>query len=86
MKVFLGSIVTYQLVYWIWAKLETDEIKDKKRSEYAQVIATHTINHKNQQLTKEPLKEKYEIWKLKYEDSETSLRHNYSKYNLRYVT
>ena len=24
--------MTYQTVYWIWAKLETDEIKDKKRS------------------------------------------------------
>ena len=24
--------MTYQVVYWVWVKLETDEIKDKKRS------------------------------------------------------
>lgn len=31
-KVFLGAVVTYQTVYWVWVKLETDEIKDYKRS------------------------------------------------------
>lgn len=45
MKVFLGSVVAYQLVYWIWAKLETDEIKDKKISEHSQGSATHTIGN-----------------------------------------
>ncbi|VUC34942.1 unnamed protein product [Clonostachys rosea] len=25
-KVILGAVLTYQLVYWAWVKLETDEI------------------------------------------------------------
>lgn len=29
-KVFLGAVVTYQAVYWLWVKLETDEMKDLK--------------------------------------------------------
>jgi hypothetical protein len=29
-KVFLGAVFTYQVVYWTWVKLETDEIKEKK--------------------------------------------------------
>lgn len=31
-KVFLGAVFTYQLAYWLWVKLETDEVKKKKRS------------------------------------------------------
>lgn len=31
-KVFLGAVFTYQAVYLFWVKLETDEIKDKKKS------------------------------------------------------
>lgn len=29
-KVFLGAVLTYQIIYWIWVKLETDEIKLEK--------------------------------------------------------
>lgn len=32
-KVFLGAVFTYQAVYWLWVKLETDEIKERKKSE-----------------------------------------------------
>jgi hypothetical protein len=24
-KVFLGAVLTYQIIYWTWLKLETDE-------------------------------------------------------------
>ena len=30
-KVFLGAVFTYQVVYWGWVKLETDEIKRQKK-------------------------------------------------------
>lgn len=31
-KVFLGAVLTYQVIYWTWVKLETDEEKaDKNR-------------------------------------------------------
>ena len=33
-KVFLGAVFTYQIVYWGWVKLETDEIKEEKRSRF----------------------------------------------------
>lgn len=33
-KVFLGAVFTYQLAYWLWVKLETDEVKKKKRSRF----------------------------------------------------
>ena len=29
-KVFLGAIFTYQATYWLWTKLEMDEIKHDK--------------------------------------------------------
>lgn len=29
-KVFLGAVLTYQIIYWIWVKLETDEVKLEK--------------------------------------------------------
>lgn len=29
-KVFLGAVLTYQLLYWTWLKLETDESKLEK--------------------------------------------------------
>jgi hypothetical protein len=29
-KVFLGAVLTYQIIYWTWLKLETDEIKFEK--------------------------------------------------------
>ena len=25
-KVFLGAVLTYQIIYWMWLKLETDEV------------------------------------------------------------
>jgi len=31
-KVFLGAVFTYQITYWLWIKLETDEVKQQKRS------------------------------------------------------
>ena len=31
-KVFLGAVFTYQVVYWLWVKLETDEIKQHQIS------------------------------------------------------
>ncbi|MCJ1460646.1 hypothetical protein MMC28_011028, partial [Mycoblastus sanguinarius] len=30
-KVFFGAVFTYQTVYWLWLKLETDEIRDRKK-------------------------------------------------------
>lgn len=33
-KVFLGAVFTYQLAYWLWVKLETDEAKKEKRSKF----------------------------------------------------
>jgi hypothetical protein len=35
-KVFLGAVFTYQLSYYTWVKLETDEVKENKRSEPSQ--------------------------------------------------
>ncbi|MCJ1295548.1 hypothetical protein MMC34_007111 [Xylographa carneopallida] len=32
-KVFLGAIFTYQATYWLWTKLEMDEIKHDKTVE-----------------------------------------------------
>lgn len=32
-KVFLGSVFVYQGIYWLWLKMETEEIKAKKHSE-----------------------------------------------------
>ncbi|MCJ1300787.1 hypothetical protein MMC08_003586 [Hypocenomyce scalaris] len=32
-KVFLGAVFTYQAVYWLWVKLEDDEIKQQKTEE-----------------------------------------------------
>jgi len=32
-KVFLGAIFTYQVTYWLWTKLEMDEIKHDKTAE-----------------------------------------------------
>ncbi|KAL1854744.1 hypothetical protein Plec18170_004835 [Paecilomyces lecythidis] len=34
-KVFLGAILTYQILYWTWLKLETDESKLEKNGEIA---------------------------------------------------
>ena len=31
-KVFFGAIFTYQVVYLVWNKLETDAVMDQKRS------------------------------------------------------
>ncbi|KAA6416042.1 MAG: hypothetical protein FRX48_00761 [Lasallia pustulata] len=32
-KVFLGAVFTYQAAYWLWVKLEADEIKQHKTEE-----------------------------------------------------
>lgn len=29
-KVFLGAVLTYQIIYWTWLKLETDESRLEK--------------------------------------------------------
>ncbi|KAJ5246999.1 hypothetical protein N7468_001982 [Penicillium chermesinum] len=34
-KVFLGAVLTYQVIYWTWMKLETDEEKLEKNTEVA---------------------------------------------------
>jgi hypothetical protein len=35
LKVFLGAVFTYQLLYWTWLKLESLEIKKEKNEEIA---------------------------------------------------
>ena len=42
-KVFLGAVFTYQAVYWLWVKLETDEIKERKKSEALCIIGVEVI-------------------------------------------
>ncbi|KAJ6013995.1 hypothetical protein N7540_008586 [Penicillium herquei] len=32
-KVFLGAVLTYQIIYWTWVKLETDETKLEKNEQ-----------------------------------------------------
>jgi len=32
-KVFLGAVFTYQVTYWIWVKLEKDDLKAQKIGE-----------------------------------------------------
>ncbi|KAJ5752399.1 hypothetical protein N7520_009316 [Penicillium odoratum] len=32
-KVFLGAVLTYQIIYWTWMKLETDDIKLQKNEQ-----------------------------------------------------
>ncbi|KAI9674668.1 MAG: hypothetical protein M1817_001571 [Caeruleum heppii] len=32
-KVFLGALFTYQALYWLWVKLETEEVKREKQDE-----------------------------------------------------
>ncbi|KAJ5577825.1 uncharacterized protein N7459_006789 [Penicillium hispanicum] len=34
-KVFLGAVFTYQVIYWTWVKLETDEDKLERNKEAA---------------------------------------------------
>ncbi|KAJ5744066.1 hypothetical protein N7533_008936 [Penicillium manginii] len=34
-KVFLGAVLTYQIIYWSWLKLEMDESKLEKNEEMA---------------------------------------------------
>lgn len=34
-KVFLGAVFVYQVIYWSWLKLETDESKLEKNGESA---------------------------------------------------
>ncbi|KAF3398247.1 hypothetical protein F1880_005636 [Penicillium rolfsii] len=34
-KVFLGAVLTYQIIYWTWLKLETDESRLEKNEEMA---------------------------------------------------
>ncbi|CEO58577.1 hypothetical protein PEBR_29659 [Penicillium brasilianum] len=34
-KVFLGAVLTYQIIYWTWLKLETDESMLEKNEEMA---------------------------------------------------
>lgn len=33
-KVFLGAVLTYQIIYWCWLKLEMDESKLEKNGNY----------------------------------------------------
>jgi hypothetical protein len=34
-KVFLGAVLVYQVIYWTWLKLETDESKLEKNGMYS---------------------------------------------------
>ncbi|KAJ5286857.1 hypothetical protein N7478_002543 [Penicillium angulare] len=34
-KVFLGAVLTYQIIYWTWVKLETDDTKLEKNGQLA---------------------------------------------------
>ena len=34
-KIFLGAVLTYQIIYWTWMKLETDEDKLERNSKIA---------------------------------------------------
>ncbi|KAF2416432.1 hypothetical protein EJ08DRAFT_643913, partial [Tothia fuscella] len=34
-KVFLGALFTYQLIYWSWLKLESLEVKEENDGGYA---------------------------------------------------
>lgn len=38
-KVFLGALVTYQVLYWGWLKLESLETKEKKNAEITSLEA-----------------------------------------------
>lgn len=42
-KVFFGAIFTYQAFYWLWVKLETDEIKNRKKSALSLLFMPDTI-------------------------------------------
>lgn len=33
LKVFVGAIFTYQLLYWSWEKMRTDEIMEERTTE-----------------------------------------------------
>ncbi|KAK2784691.1 hypothetical protein FQN52_008919 [Onygenales sp. PD_12] len=37
LKVFLGGVLTYQIIYWGWLKLEMDEEKVKRNDEIAEL-------------------------------------------------
>ncbi|KAK2784733.1 hypothetical protein FQN53_008289 [Emmonsiellopsis sp. PD_33] len=37
LKVFLGGVLTYQIIYWTWLKLEMDEEKVKRNDEIAEL-------------------------------------------------
>lgn len=43
-KVFLGAVLTYQIIYWTWLKLETDESRVEKNGT---VPPLETYGHTN---------------------------------------
>ncbi|TPX15181.1 uncharacterized protein E0L32_004739 [Thyridium curvatum] len=47
-KTMLLAVFTYQLVYWAWVKLETDEIKAEKTAEIAGLEAQVKSLQENQ--------------------------------------
>ena len=69
-KVFLGSVVTYQTVYWLWVKLDTDDAKDKKRSERAQVIIVYMVPLAKNMFEGEILRLEAEIQEARKKSSE----------------
>lgn len=40
-KVFLGAVLTYQIIYWSWLKLEMDESKLEKNGTSNSVISDY---------------------------------------------
>lgn len=43
-KVFLGAVLTYQIIYWSWLKLEMDEEKlEKNGNTYLSVSSVHEL-------------------------------------------
>jgi hypothetical protein len=53
-KVFLGAVLTYQIIYWTWLKLETDESRvekngTKSRSYYLHYYHANSISRGNGQ-------------------------------------
>ncbi|KAL2046048.1 hypothetical protein N7G274_001495 [Stereocaulon virgatum] len=38
-KVFLGAVFTYQVVYWTWVKLETEEIRERNNAQISTLEA-----------------------------------------------
>jgi len=59
-KCLLTALFTYQLVYWGWAKLENDEIKENRQAEIAQLEDEVRRIHQEQQQQRQQEREQQE--------------------------